>query len=271
MKSVYDDFYRRYAGRRALSVFIVDNVSEDGQSNFRLVVRPKTERIGKTGPRYWAYVGPFSELLLSRADALNVNKGDEVHCWAIIDPSGTECVDYASDNRPSYYMEKVFGRGEDAATHWHQGPSCLYRRWKQHQARAVRVKTGRTGPVEVNCRPQAWLRRHRTGKARGVGAESLGCGTEEVFQKTCVRETRKEKRKRRGRAAADQDSQPKSHRTEADNAGTSFPTPYGFGPPTRAMDSPAPAGPKGSGNRPVAVILRTISIRSWNNRTLPEI
>ena len=117
VKSVYDDFYRRYAGRRALSVFIVDNVSEDGQSNFRLVVRPKTERIGKTGPRYWAYVGPFSELLLSRADALNVNKGDEVHCWAIIDPSGTECVDYASDNRPSYYMEKVGGRDKDTSTH----------------------------------------------------------------------------------------------------------------------------------------------------------
>ena len=68
-------------------------------------MRPKTERIGDTGLTYREYVGLVSELLLSRADALNVNKGDEVHCWATIDPSGTECV-YA-DGRSYAYTEKV--------------------------------------------------------------------------------------------------------------------------------------------------------------------
>ena len=76
VKSVYEDFYKKYAARKALSVFIVENVSEYGRSNCQLVVGPKTERIGGTGfRRGGAYVGLFSELLLSRADALNVRKG----------------------------------------------------------------------------------------------------------------------------------------------------------------------------------------------------
>ena len=38
------------------------------------------------------YLGLSAELIPSRADALKVNRGDEVHCWATIDPDGKECV-----------------------------------------------------------------------------------------------------------------------------------------------------------------------------------
>ena len=180
-KSVYEEFYRKYAGRKALSVFIVENVSEVyGRSNFKLDVVPKTERLADGGLRYGRgfghspachpYVGLSSELLPSKAAALKVNKGDEVHCWATIDPNGTECV-FGWRRRPALrpptfglggvgsddpvggpgpvdffeplYTEEV-DRVQASSSHPDQGPSRLYRRWKRHQACAVRVETDRT-------------------------------------------------------------------------------------------------------------------------------
>ena len=67
---------------------------------------------------------------------------------------------------------------------------------------------------------------------------------EELRKRDKEREKGKEKEKK---TATDPGSRPGPRRTGTDNAGASFPTPYGFGPPTRAMDSPAPASPRGSG------------------------
>jgi hypothetical protein len=65
---------------------------------------------------------------------------------------------------------------------------------------------------------------------------------EDLRKKDKEREQEKKKK-----TAADQDSRPGPRRIGADNAGTSFPKPYDFSPPTRAMDSAVPASPKGSG------------------------
>jgi hypothetical protein len=103
VKSVYSDFYKKYGGRRALSTFVIDNVSEvPGQSRFILDVVPKSSRLSEGGVRFRGafqnsptchpYVGLSSELIPSKAEALKVNRGDEVHCWATIDPDGKECV-----------------------------------------------------------------------------------------------------------------------------------------------------------------------------------
>ena len=51
--AAYTDFYKKYGGRKALSTFLVDNVSEVyGQSNFRLDVVPKGDRLSETGMMY---------------------------------------------------------------------------------------------------------------------------------------------------------------------------------------------------------------------------
>ena len=100
--------------------------------------------------------------------------------------------------------------------------------------------------------------------------KALDAEQRKFFEDLRKRDKEREKEKER-KAAADQDSQPKSHRTEADNAGASFPTPYGFGPPTAPWIRRPQQAPRDRGSRPVALMLRTISIRSWNNRTLPEI
>ena len=116
VKTVYSDFYKQYGGHRALSTFVIDNVSEvPGQSRFILDVVPKSSRLSegnvrfrgafRNSPTCHPYVGLSSELIPSKAEALKVNRGDEVHCWATIEPDGKECVyrpPYRGDVQPLY-------------------------------------------------------------------------------------------------------------------------------------------------------------------------
>ena len=48
VQTVYSDFYRKYGGRRVLSTFVIDNVSEvPGQSRFRLMLSPNLAGLAK--------------------------------------------------------------------------------------------------------------------------------------------------------------------------------------------------------------------------------
>ncbi len=70
---------------------------------------------------------------------------------------------------------------------------------------------------------------------------------EDLLKKDKEREIIKEKEKK---AAAEQGRQTMPNRTSADSAGAALPKAYGFGPPRRAMDSPASGGSVGSGRPP---------------------